>query len=294
MKKLAIWGWWQGKNLGDNWIRHVLEDQFPGAFFIPTTEKDFRPYGFVLCGGGGLFVRNMYAPWLPPVTTPYGMIGIGAEFPHADGLAARICEDACFFYARDMYTLRCMNIFGRTPSYDVTFLAPAASVAERDVAQATLIWREPGVLLQSDDFCSYIGPYAPKEDWKKNISCYFPDIVEDDFQYQVDWNPSGKIGNPFVIISGRFHGVIAAIQMGIPCIGIDICPKIRAIMRDAKLEKYCLKIGDVAKLPEILRDLSINYEKIISLERVYAENAMNNMRIIYREVKKIIDEVLYG
>ena len=222
------------------------------------------------------------------------MIGIGAEFPHADGLAARICEDACFFYARDMYTLRCMNIFGRTPSYDVTFLAPAASVAERDVAQATLIWREPGVLLQSDDFCSYIGPYAPKEDWKKNISCYFPDIVEDDFQYQVDWNPSGKIGNPFVIISGRFHGVIAAIQMGIPCIGIDICPKIRAIMRDAKLEKYCLKIGDVAKLPEILRDLSINYEKIISLERVYAENAMNNMRIIYREVKKIIDEVLYG
>ena len=56
MKKIAIWGWWQGNNLGDNWIKDVLNMIFPFAKFIDTRVTDFKEYDFVICGGGGLFM----------------------------------------------------------------------------------------------------------------------------------------------------------------------------------------------------------------------------------------------
>ena len=63
MKKLGIWGWWQGGNLGDNWIKKTLSSVFPEADFIDTRTTDFSGYSFVICGGGGLFIKDVISPW---------------------------------------------------------------------------------------------------------------------------------------------------------------------------------------------------------------------------------------
>jgi hypothetical protein len=36
--RLAIWGWWQGRNLGDNWIKSIWAELFPAAVFLDTTQ----------------------------------------------------------------------------------------------------------------------------------------------------------------------------------------------------------------------------------------------------------------
>lgn len=61
--KLYIWGWWQGNNLGDNWIKNVLGELFPNANFIDTSVRKFEKNSFVICGGGGLFVHDVIEPW---------------------------------------------------------------------------------------------------------------------------------------------------------------------------------------------------------------------------------------
>ena len=42
MGKLYIWGWWQGNNLGDNWIKKTLATIFPEAIFIDTGVQEFE------------------------------------------------------------------------------------------------------------------------------------------------------------------------------------------------------------------------------------------------------------
>ena len=59
---LYIWGWWQGNNLGDNWIKKILSRLFPMAQFIDTNVQKFKKNSFVICGGGGLFISDVVAP----------------------------------------------------------------------------------------------------------------------------------------------------------------------------------------------------------------------------------------
>ena len=61
MGKLYIWGWWQGNNLGDNWIKKTLATIFPEAIFIDTGVQEFEEDSFVVCGGGGLFIYDVSA-----------------------------------------------------------------------------------------------------------------------------------------------------------------------------------------------------------------------------------------
>ena len=128
-KKLAIWGWWQGGNLGDNWIKKVLSDIFPEACFINTNEKEFSDYDFVICGGGGLYIYDTIRPWTEySQNTPFGMLGLGAEFPHKSNNALELKEKSCFFYIRDQYSLDCMKIKDIPRSYDLTFYDPLSKV----------------------------------------------------------------------------------------------------------------------------------------------------------------------
>ncbi|MDR3257033.1 MAG: hypothetical protein LBT18_05285 [Endomicrobium sp.] len=50
--KLVIWGWWEGKNLGDQWIKKCMRKIFPKAIFIPSFEKNLNFAAFAICGGG--------------------------------------------------------------------------------------------------------------------------------------------------------------------------------------------------------------------------------------------------
>ena len=116
-------------------------------------------------------------------------------------------------------------------------------------------------------------------------------ISEDDFQTTECYIDELSQGCGF-IISARYHGIIAAIQRGIPCIGIDLCPKTRALMEEVGLAEYCLKIADFGKLPELVRKAKTERCDIIRLEQIYCKKATELLSIHLSEINKIIRDFL--
>lgn len=298
-KSLAVWGWWQGENLGDNWIRASLSSVFPSADFVDTGLRKLSPYRFVLCGGGGLFVRGLIPPWDGRAksffgsTAPFGLIGLGAEFPHRDENAKSLAGRASFFFVRDQHSVDCMHLAPHHRSADLTFLEPLTELRQWRPRRALFVWRQVGELLHFPDFREYIGPIASGETWKEKLTGLFDSVLEHSFhtrQANID-ELTRDIG---FIISARYHGVVAAIQRQIPCIGIDLCPKIRALMQEAGLEEYCLKMGDADSLRERVEQALADRDHIRSLQRQFTETSHSTIRRHVEWAKAQIEETHDG
>lgn len=294
-KNVAIWGWWQGKNLGDNWIKRTLREVFPNYEFIDTSVMDFSPYDFVICGGGGLYIYDVIEPWrshTPPI--PYGMLGLGAEFPHASSRAEELCSKSEFFFLRDQYSLDCMKIKNVERSYDVTFLRPLErkEIQSINLDKLLFVWRDGQELTRNPKFREYIQYSDNFEQWKKVIQAHFNCIERNDFQTTAD-NIEAAMENCGFVISGRFHGIAAAIQKGIPCIAIDICPKIRALMEDCGLKEYCIKVSETDKLGELIIRAKAEYRDIRKKQQDYKAKANLTLLKHIEVVKEAIDRALH-
>ena len=291
---MAVWGWWQGRNLGDNWIKRTVAGLFPEAEFIDTRVTDFSAYDFVICGGGGLFIYDTIRPWLNySQKTPYGMLGLGAEFPHKSDQAYKLSRNAKFFCVRDQYSLDCMKIGDIERSYDITFASPLRFIdsGSLDMNKLFLVWREGLELLGNESFRKYICYENKKDEYKQIIAGEFDEITADDFQTCSD-DIEKRIGNCGFVISGRYHGIIAAIQKGLPCIAIDICPKIRVLMKECDLEEYCIKINEIDKLKELICKAKGESEIIRRKQSAYRNKAIVTIEKQLTNVKAAVDKVL--
>lgn len=293
--KLAIWGWWQGKNLGDQWIKKCMQKLFPQAVFIDTDEKRLNEAAFVICGGGGLWIDDVHKTFKQKLKIPFGVIGLGAEFPYPDDSAKTIKNNAEFFFVRDQYSLDCMHINDTEPSRDITFSFPLKWVAENNIDTSTLffVWRDGKIFYEQekDNFIKY-GKY--KDNYSEFVSIIeqnFKNIKYDDFQVYQD-NIEERIKNAGFVISGRYHGIIAAIQKGIPCIGIDICPKIRALMKDCNLEEYCIKMEEVNKLDFLIKKAKQNVLKIREKQYKYRQQAIDTIQKDIKAAKNKINKYI--
>lgn len=280
--KLGIWGWWQGHNLGDNWIKNTMKTAFPFAKFVPTNIRFFWNIDFMICGGGGLFIYDVIRPWNKPenIKIPFGIMGMGAEFPHTSSLAKKLDEKAEFFYVRDQYSIDCMGLGEKNKSYDCTFIEPLKWNERQDMNESKLffVWRDGYELLSNEQFNDYICyEEGVDEAWKSLIHSHFTEIVADDFQTN-EADIEERIAGAGFVISGRFHGIVAAIQKGIPFIAIDICPKIRILAQDAGLEEYCVKINEVDKAEALIEKARNEVELIREKEAQYREKAYHKMQ----------------
>jgi spore maturation protein CgeB len=293
-RRLAMWGWWHGKNLGDNWIKRTLTELFPKAEFIHTGFMDFSVYDFVICGGGGLYIFDTIKPWTNYTQkTPYGMLGLGAEFPHPTDEAEKLSRNAEFFYVRDQYSLDCMRIKNIERSYDITFAAPLSftEIDKLDMSRLFFVWRDCLSLTSYEQFKDYIGYENNQEVYNQIISEEFTEVISDDFQ--TDGNDiENRIGSCGFVISGRYHGIVAAIQKGLPCIAIDICPKIRVLMRDCGLEEYCIKVNETNKLAELISRAKKDKASIREKQFEYREKAYAVLLKHIANAKAAVDRVL--
>lgn len=292
---LYIWGWWQGKNLGDNWIKKVLAQLFPTAQFIDTSVQKFKKNSFVICGGGGLFIYDVISPWSNiQKNVSYGMLGLGAEFPHETKNAIRVYKNAKFYYVRDQHSLNCMYLSDIEKSYDLTFALPLkwSERSETNSRKLFFVWRDGHELLSNPKFADYICTGSSYEEWCDVIKNTFDNIIEDDFQTRKD-NIAERISDSGFVISGRYHGIVAAIQRGLPFVAIDICPKIRALLEECGLDEYCIKISEVNKLKTLIIKAQNNVADIRKKEKEYVNKAnkilMNQIEIAKLEILKVLN-----
>ena len=214
-------------------------------------------------------------------------MGLGAEFSHINSRARDLSRQAEFFFVRDKYSLDCMGINDIAPSVDITFFKPLAWAESFDSKKLFFVWRDGSDFLanpNNEKFKKFIN-YGKYENNKHHVdvivSNEFSKIVCDDFQ-TVDDDISAHIGDCGFVITGRFHGVIMAIQRGLPVIAIDICPKIRILMRDCGLEDYCIKMNEFGKLEELIRRAQSEIDYIRKKEEAYRTKAIS---VINRDVE---------
>ncbi len=287
--KLAIWGWWQGKNLGDNWIMQTNRMLFPQAVFIDTMFKDINDFGYVLIGGGGLFINSVIPPWNNKVEVPFGVWGLGAEFPHTSNDILKLSEMAEFFYARDKKSYELMGIPVRECSYDVTFAIPLDwCLEERNMGKVLFIWYEEDI-RQSELY----NIYTCNEDFYFNclqiLYQKFSNIEINNFR-TLDYNVENIISDCGVIISGKYHGIVAAVQRGIPCIAIEMSTKLRDIMNDCGLGEYCITTLEIEKLPYLIDKINKEYNIIRQKQYAYRNKANQRMLRCYEKIKRKISK----
>jgi hypothetical protein len=153
------------------------------------------------------------------------------------------------------------------------------------------VWRDGRDLLRNEQFQQYIRYESTLDEYEIIISEEFDAITADDFQTGEN-DIENRIGSCGFVISGRFHGIIAAIQKGLPCIAIDICPKIRTLMKDCGLEEYCIKISETEKLRELIRRAKSESEIIRKKELAYREKAISTLERHIASVKAAVDKAL--
>ena len=277
-KNLGIWGWWQGKNLGDIWIKQSMIKAFEGASFIDTEtpRKYFNQYGFIICGGGGLFIRDVHESWKENIPVPFGVLGLGAEFKHKTTKACELSRTAEFFFVRDKYSVECMLLNPDSRSYDMTLFDPMPALKEFNRDNVLLIWRDPDELLRYKDFQEYIGLTTDIRAWQKTIQDRFKRLSIDDFNTEYNYieELTSHVG---FVISARYHGIIAAIQRGVPCIGIDLCPKTRALLNECGLSDFCLKLGEIDKLKDKIVQCFDEAKEIRQKQLLFVENARTKL-----------------
>ena len=280
--------------MGDNWIRHILESYFPDAEFVPTSETNFSEYNYIVCGGGGLFIYDVISPFDQiDINVPFGIIGMGAEFEHESNLAKRLADKADFFIVRDKYSIDCMHLAEENTSYDVTFLKPLDILPREkvDLDSVFFVWRDGHELLKNRKFNAYIQYEDTYQEWVKRIGYNFSTIRKNDFQSN-EYDILSLMENSGFVISGRYHGIVAAIQRGIPFVAIDICPKIRALLQECGLEEYCVKISEIDKIDALIQKAKDNIESIREREIKYTENANKILKIQMENIKYCIAKAL--
>ena len=288
--RLAIWGWWQGENLGDNWIKKINEKCFPDAVFIDTEWIDIDNWGFVLIGGGGLFINSCIAPWNREIKVPFGAWGLAAEFKHHLSRAEELKNQAEFFFLRDKCSYNLMNIAGKPlESYDITFVDPLPWREIVCMNSVLLIWYIDDIVTNSlyDRYtylenrpCSECYDYLTKKFEKVRVSSFHTgssDILS-------------VIGDSGIVVSSKFHGIVAAIQMGIPCIAIEVANKLRIIMDDVGLGKYCIAVDEVNRIPELIEELLNEKDEVREKQYTYREHAHYIMQKQYLEIKDVIEK----
>lgn len=279
-KRVGIWGWWQGGNLGDNWILSSMQKMFGATTIaIDTSYCDFSGFDFVICGGGGLFVNGVPPPWNNKINIPHGFLGIGTEHGAPHDQIKQIMSSSDFFYVRDEMTLHKFGLNDKSlVCCDVTFYDPL--VPKEGGNKILFIWRLKdldNVLYSKDIWRNYIGRYVSADEWRRKLS-QKGGIQEHSFDTKSN-DIYSIMKDASVVVSQRYHGLVAAIQMGIPCIGLDICPKIRALMNESCLGEYCIKIGEIDRLDGL-------YEKCLN-NRSTIRDAMNHYTLECN--KKIIE-----
>jgi hypothetical protein len=319
-KKIAVWGWWQGRNLGDMWILESIKKKFPGIIPITTEIEDYSDYDFLLIGGGGLLNGpKLRAPFNKILPTKYGSFGLGGEFPIVDDFLSVFINNAEFFGVRDKRNIDTYktNITTKLEmSCDCTFLYPLNKKFVNpniNIKNIKLIWRDPYGLLKWDKskhhhldglelnmlFGNYLG-VIPHNDNAKCLSLYknllgrhgnvlYETYNVNNFTYDDLYKRFKQID---LIVTMRYHGVMAAIQLGIPCIALDIYPKVRTLMQECDLEKYCIKLREFSKINNIIIDIKQNWNVIRKKMEVFTMSQSKIANRFADKAKSIIINTL--
>ena len=141
---IAIFGYYNFFNAGDDRIQHCLKRIFQGHIIVffphflpPPSRQYLNTFDWIIIGGGGLVMERVgiwfnMSDWLPNLHVNVGVIGLGVNRIDASLRAEIDCllTYAQFFFVRDKKSKQLLNNDSRIEVHtDLTWCFPLKRIA---------------------------------------------------------------------------------------------------------------------------------------------------------------------
>ncbi len=299
---LLILGWYHHKNAGDDRIQEALVHWLDGhtLAFMPAGRNLplslIRQYDGVIVGGGGLLTQadglsKNLLEWRRKTKKTIALIGVSLE-SNDEQLKSQLIEfvkESALVKFRDEGSCKSLHLdIDNYYAPDLTFLKPFA-------------WQSQPEKKEQIGFCLRNEAVFDNAKWKKAVENRNAHFVPWPFysEYESDQKqlrtlfPDTNIPDSFMphlaenmrmIVTGRFHGLLFAIQMGIPCLVVSSRNKVRRFVEQHGLEAYRIDEDQ----PQLLS------EKMDLIEKEYSgyRKKMKTIRTSLRHEAKVSYEVV--
>lgn len=286
MKSVAIVGWYHKLNYGDDLLQVAFCNLFSSCKLsfidLDSDPQILKYFDYVIFGGGSIWPNKiLFSDVILSGCIRYSVMGISVRELTARRVSHRIIENADLFMVRD---LESKSFFGHPKvEYfpDLTWVVPLAEQAKlpnkiENVAINLRNWNRfdwnSGKLVSIirnrsyTRLCgvSFFGGSNLLEDGsaitdrEKLIKSGVNTVVEGRYYETLDTHLN---------IGMRFHFLVLSAQMGIPFIGFDYHPKIKAFMHDLDMADYCVDLSSPESLSHALAQLEENYLQVVDTLR---------------------------
>ena len=264
---IAVFGWYHHQNAGDDRIQQCLTRWLDGhtLAFLPAGRPPpihlLRTYDAVILGGGGIIMKrggmfkNM-ARWVRMAGIPAALVSVSVEniAPDLRAELREFMDVCCLAWFRDQGSLDAVGDHPRAfVAPDITWLYPYEVVQPKPQGLAVCL-RKQRELPQTEWRNASLALGQPLHPWP----FYFEN--GGDARVLREMFPDSRVPREFsllppqqasAVISGRFHGLIFALQMGLPVITISSRPKVKRFLAENGLEHWRVSEDTPEALPTL-------------------------------------------
>ncbi|MCP4661459.1 MAG: polysaccharide pyruvyl transferase family protein [bacterium] len=263
---IAIFGWYHHRNAGDDRIQQCLTRWLDGhtLAFLPAGRPPpihlLRTCDAAIIGGGGLIMRHggMFrhmARWIRSAGIPVALAGVSVEAmtPALRRELREFLDLCCFAWFRDRGSLEAVGEHPKAfVAPDLTWLYPYPAAPAAADGVAVCLRKQSGLpldawsqaLAQLDQALHPWPLYFEQGGDAEVLATLIPGRpVPEEF----DLEPARRAA---AVVSGRFHGIVFALQLGRPALAVSTLPKTLRFLAEQGLDGWAVAEGR----PEELSD----------------------------------------
>jgi polysaccharide pyruvyl transferase WcaK-like protein len=276
---IAIFGWYHHRNAGDDRIQYCLTRWLDGhtLAFLPAGRQPpihlLRTYDAAIIGGGGLIMgeggmfRHM-TRWVKSAGIPVALVGVSVERVTSTlrNELREFFDICCFVWFRDQGSLEEIGSHPKAfVAPDVTWLYPFPLLPPSPTGVALCLRRQSGI---------------PIEKWQRAVAEMNERVLPWPFYFEQGGDaallqkilPKSAVPEEFqmdplketaTVVSGRYHGLLFALQSGRPILAVSSLPKIRRFLAEHGLGEWCMAETEPEKLKERLQHLNVSRDSLL-------------------------------
>ncbi|MGL5940596.1 MAG: polysaccharide pyruvyl transferase family protein [Waterburya sp.] len=305
--QIAIFGYYNFFNAGDDRIQHCLKKIFAGHIlvffphFLPPPSLDYlNTFDWIIIGGGGLVRERVgiwvnMSDWLRLLRANIGVVGLGVNSltPELSLELLSLLDYAKFFYVRDNKSKELLNNDPRIEVHpDVTWCFPFINHTDshNDTVAINLT---PGFDREYDTdqwikHCSNLNLvpfplYFTKHRDYWLLKQYFNDSIPEEFDLQ-------PLINSKMLIACRYHAIVFAMQLDKPFIAINYDDKVKRLLTESNFNHLCLELDESYLLSEKINYINSHYQEIKQKINNYTLEQQKLAQIMLIKLNKQINE----
>jgi polysaccharide pyruvyl transferase WcaK-like protein len=277
--KIAVFGYYNALNAGDDRIQYCITKLFQGnniiflPHYLPPPQEYLQNFDWILIGGGGLVFERVgiwinTKQWLKKCKANIGVFGLGVNLISPELLAelSDLIERAEFFYVRDDQSRYLLNNHPKVEVHpDLTWCFPFPVENNSSTSNKIAVnlvpchWKEFDVEMWFKELSAFqLNPFPLNFNQDRDFDLlkkYFGDSTPQEFSLQ-------PLRGSEILVACRYHAIIFAMQMGKPFIAINYDQKVHSLLAEANLSDLCLETTEFALLPEKINFLLANKSEI--------------------------------